>query len=581
MRNREEVLRQLSNLPEGSAPILIVGGGINGIGLYRDLALQNVPAILIDKNDFSSGTSAAPSRLIHGGLRYLETGEFELVRESVIERNHLLRNAPHLVKPIPVWVPAFSWLGGMFSAGLRFLKLRKTPGAKGILVVKLGLVFFDRFGGSSQTMPAHRLVPRAESRSRMPGLSDKVRAVAEYYDARLVHPERLALELVEDAERDCPQSLAIPYVSLEETRDGGVHLKDEITGETFAMNPRLVVNCAGAWADEVDRRLNIDKRLIGGTRGSHLVMRRPDLARQLGDGMLYFETRDFRACLVYALDPENILLGTTDIRASDPEGASCSDEEIDYLFDVLEQVLPGAKAQRSQIVFAYAGIRPLPWSGDATTGAISRDHALHEFEPRSDRSFPVLTLVGGKWTTYRACAEQVCDAVLKRLAVKRSGSTLSQAIGATRDLPTDQVGRDRALQDIVEASGLERVLAAQLMQRYGGKAGQVAAMVADGGRQALGRDGQYREGEIRWIVRNERVTRLADIVLRRTLLPFENAITADTITGIAAIAASELGWDEARRAEEVKLTTALLTRHHRVKSLVAAAPLAQDSISAL
>lgn len=570
MRNREEVLRQLRSLPDGSAPVLIVGGGINGIGLYRDLALQNVPAVLIDKYDFSSGTSAAPSRLIHGGLRYLETGEFELVRESVVERNHLLRNAPHLVKPIPVWVPAFSWLGGMFSAGLRFLKLKKTPGAKGILVVKLGLIFFDRFGGSSQTMPGHRLVPRAESRSRMPGLSDKVRAVAEYYDARLLHPERLALELVKDAERDCPLSLAIPYVSLEGSQDGVVRLKDGISGEVFALKPRLVINCAGAWADEVDSRLNIDKRLIGGTRGSHLIMHRPDLAQQLGDGMLYFETRDFRACLVYALDSENILLGTTDIRASDPEAASCSDEEIDYLFGVLEQVLPGAKGQRSEIVFAYAGIRPLPWSGDATTGSISRDHALHEFEPRPDRSFPVLTLVGGKWTTYRACAEQICDAVLSRLAKKRAGSTLAQAIGAARDLPTDQIGRDRVVNEIVEVSGLERVLVAKLVERYGGKAGEVAAMVADGGRQSLGRDGQYRAGEIRWIVRNERVTRLADIVLRRTLLPFENAITADSITGIAAIAASELGWDEARRAEEIKLTTALLTQQHRVRSLVAA-----------
>lgn len=134
-----------------------------------------------------------------------------------------------------------------------------------------------------------------------------------------------------------------------------------------------------------------------------------------------------------------------------------------------------------------------------------------------------------------------------------------------------------AVDSLTKASGLERAPVANLPRRYGVKAGQVAAMVADGERQALGRDGQYHEGEIRWIVRNERVTRLADIVLRRTLLPFENAITADIVTGIAAIAASELGWDEARRAEEVKLTTALLTRHHRVKSLAAAAPLAQTT----
>ena len=302
LRNRAELLGKLKDQSTDDAPVLIVGAGINGIGLYRDLALQGIPAILVDKDDFSSGTSAAPSRLIHGGLRYLETGEFALVRESVIERNHLVRNAPHLVKPIPVWVPAFNWFGGAFSALLRFLKLKKTPGAKGILVVKLGLVFFDWFGRATRNMPTHRILSRAASHKMIPGLSDRVCAVAEYYDARLIHPERLALELVKDAEHDCPQSMALPYVSLQKSDGRSVTLKDEISGETITMSPRLVVNCAGAWADQVDRNVGIGKRLIGGTRGSHLVMRRPDIARQMGDGMFYFETHDFRACLVYALD---------------------------------------------------------------------------------------------------------------------------------------------------------------------------------------------------------------------------------------------------------------------------------------
>lgn len=567
MRNRDEVLQQLRTASNGAAPILIVGGGINGIGLYRDLALQNVPAILIDKGDFSSGTSSAPSRLIHGGLRYLETGEFELVRESVIERNHLVRNAPHLVKPIPVWVPAFSWFGGMLSAGLRFLKLKKTPGAKGILVVKLGLVFFDRFGRKNQTMPAHRLMSKRESKRRMPGLSDKVCAVAEYYDARLVHPERLVLELVKDAERDCPQSIALPYVSLDATDGSRVRLKDEIGGETFTIEPQLVINCAGAWADEVDRRLHIEKRLIGGTRGSHLIMRRPDLAQQLGDGMLYFETKDFRACLVYALDKDNILLGTTDIRVTGPEDARCSDEEIDYLFDVLEQVLPGAKARRDEIVFAYSGIRPLPWSGDAATGSISRDHALHTFEPETNRTFPVLTLVGGKWTTYRACAEQICDTILKRIGMPRLETTLSQPIGGGRQLATNATGRDQAIKEIAVASGLPTDVAATLYRRYGTEAQKVAAMMAESGANTAGSGDLYAKDEIRWILRHERVTRLADIVLRRTLLPFENAITPAMLDGIATIAAVELGWSDVRRAEEIAHTTSLLTQHYRVTSL--------------
>ncbi len=399
MRSRDDMLNEIRTAAKGDSPVLIVGGGINGIGLYRDLALQGVPAILVDKSDFSSGTSAAPSRLIHGGLRYLETGEFELVRESVIERNHLLRNAPHLVKPLPVWVPAFSWFGGMLAAGLRFLKLKKTPGAKGILAIKIGLMFFDNFGRANRVMPKHRLLSPGERRRKLPRLSDKVRAVAEYYDARLLHPERLALELIKDAEQDCPASLALPYVSLQSGKDGLVHLKDEIGGENFVLRPKLVINCAGAWADAVDRNLGIEAHLIGGTRGSHLVMRRPDIASQIGDGMLYFETWDYRACLVYALDADLILVGTTDVRATDPDGAACSDEEIAYLFEVIEQILPGTALRREEIVFAYAGIRPLPRSDDGATGSISRDHALHAFEPEGARNYPVLTLVGGKWTT--------------------------------------------------------------------------------------------------------------------------------------------------------------------------------------
>ena len=564
MRSRDEAIALLK-AAEGGEPVLIVGGGINGVGLFRDLALQNVPAVLVEKSDFASGTSAAPSRLIHGGLRYLETGEFALVRESVIERNHLLRNAPHLVKPLPVWVPAFNWFGGVLSAGLRFLKLKKTPGAKGILVVKLGLVFFDRFGRGNRTMPVHRILPRREMRRRLPGLSPRVRAVAEYYDARLLHPERLALELVKDAERDCSGSVAVPYVSLAGNEGGAVVLRDVIGGEDIRIRPRLVVNCAGAWADDVNRRLGIDRRLLGGTRGSHLVMRRPDIARQLGDGMLYFETRDFRACLVYALDADLILLGTTDIRAEDPDHVACTEEEIDYLFDVLEQVLPGTAPRREEIVFAYAGIRPLPHSGDGTTGAISRDHALRMFDAEVARPFPVMTLVGGKWTTYRACAEQIADAVLARLSISRRRSTLDAPVGSSIGLAADDAGRKAAVRELAGRCGLDQDLAERLLRRYGNRAGEVAAEIARDGEAHIDDAGLYRAGEIRWIIARERVTRLADIVLRRTLMPFENALTREGLERIARIAGKELGWDAARQDREVAESAAALERRHRVR----------------
>lgn len=572
MRDRTEAIAALK-AAAATQPVLIVGGGINGIGVFRDLSLQGVCAILVEKSDFAAGTSAAPSRLIHGGLRYLETGEFALVRESVIERNHLVRNAHHLVKPLPVWVPAFNWLGGLFSAGLRFLKLKKTPGAKGILVVKLGLVFFDRFGRGNSAMPGHRIVSRAELRRRMPSLSDRVRAVAEYYDARLTHPERLALELVKDAERDCPASVAVPYMALAGSDGERVVLRDEVTGEEITLRPRLVINCAGPWADEVNRKLGIEGRLIGGTRGSHIVLRRPDIARQLGDGMLYFETRDFRACLVYALDDEHILLGTTDIRAGDPDTARCSDEEIDYLFDVLEQVMPGAGARRDEIVFTYAGIRPLPYSGEGATGAISRDHFLKDFKPTGSRRFPVSTLVGGKWTTYRACAEQIADTVLAHLGIGRRRSTLDVPIGGSAGLESDADKRRTFIRSIMTRHELDETVSARLVDRYGSQAEDVARHVAADGGETVDEAALYRAGEIRWILAEERVTRLSDIVLRRTLMPFENAITEAGLEATAGIAAEMLGWDATRREQEIAATTAMLEERYRVQLALSPATL--------
>jgi glycerol-3-phosphate dehydrogenase len=562
MRSRQELVTRLKTDQGGMPDVLIVGAGINGIGLYRDLALQGVSALLVDKADFSSGTSAAPSRLIHGGLRYLETGEFALVKESVIERNHLLRNAHHLVRPLRVWVPAFNYLGGMFSAGLRFLKLKKTPGPKGIFVVKLGLMFFDRFGAKNRMMPNHRLVSGAELRRRMPMLSGRVRAIAEYYDARLTHPERLALELVKDSERDCPASLAIPYLSLQGMIDGEVWLRDEVSNATVRVRPKLVVNCAGPWVDEANKRLGIEGKLIGGTRGSHLVMRRPDIARQLGDGMLYFETHDFRACLVYALDDEQILLGTTDIRADDPDTVRCSDDEISYLFDVLEQVLPGANARREEITFAYSGLRPLPHSGDGTTGSISRDHSFRVYESDDRRRFDLVTLVGGKWTTYRACAEQLADVVLGRLGKTRTKSTLDAPIGGAANLPAQDMAAQRALATrLAQDHSLANDIAERLVRRYGSQAVEVATYLRNGGLAAVDGCKDYLVGEIRWICADERVTRLSDIALRRTLLPFEDALTRTGLQSLSQIAAAVLGWDGERRAEEVEAALALL--HNR------------------
>lgn len=561
MRSRNEILNQLRR---GEVPdLLIIGGGINGVGTFRDLAAQGVPALLVEAGDFSSGTSAAPSRLIHGGLRYLETGEASLVRESLTERNLLLKNACHIVEPQPVWVPLRSWFGGTFGAVTRFLKLSRIPGRKGAIPVKLGLMLYDAFGRTAQTMPNHRLLTKVKALAEVPVLGPDIRAVAEYYDARITHPERLVMELVQDAETDCPQSLAIPYLKALRQENGTVTLQDTLGHETFEITPSLVVNASGAWVDDVQAGLGFSGRLMGGTRGSHLVLKRPSLAQKLDGKMLYFETDDHRACLIYPMGEDHVFLGTTDIRTDDPDDRFCTDAEIDYLFEVLRPILPGEDFRHEDIVFAIAGVRPLPFQDAEVAGAISRDHRLDSFSATPERPFDTLTLVGGKWTTYRAFAEQVCDEVLKRRGLPRLTSTADKAIGGAADLPFERSARTALSRDLAARTGLVLARCATLVHRYGTRAQAFAEADAKDPRRFTALEG-YTPAEIKLICQQERVSCLDDILLRRTLMCFEGLVNNSVIAEVAAEVATALSWSDDICRAEVDRTTQLLRDRHRI-----------------
>jgi glycerol-3-phosphate dehydrogenase len=560
MRQREEALQALERGESGD--ILIIGGGINGAGVFRDLAAQGIGATLVEMGDFCSGTSAAPSRLIHGGLRYLEQGEFKLVRESVEERDSLLLNAPHQVSPIRVWVPALSWAGGTVQAGLRFLRLMKDPGPKGALILKLGLTIFDSFSNRNRSMPRHRLVNRSKALETVPGLAGNIKIIAEYFDARLTSPERLTLELLADAEKDCAGSLALPYVRLAGIEGDTAILEDVISGRVYRKTCRFIINCAGAWIDEVDQSLGVAERLTGGTRGSHLVLKRPDLAAGLGGVMLYFETPDHRACLIYRLDSEHVLLGTTDIRTENPGDKDTSEAEIDYLFEVLATVLPRARARRQDIAFAYSGVRPLPRQTGGAAGSISRDHTFRIFEPTSTRKVPLLTLIGGKWTTYRACAEQIVDLVLPRLGGTRRISTSALPIGGGRDFPKTTQGQKELAAQIAASASLSEKRAEFLLKRYGTAAKQIAQELQPD--TPLESAPCYSREEILWITRNERVTRLEDMILRRTLMAFEGVADSACVDEVGRIMASALSWTGERLRRETEATRLLLETRHRV-----------------
>ncbi|MDP8909778.1 MAG: glycerol-3-phosphate dehydrogenase/oxidase, partial [Chloroflexota bacterium] len=424
---RRQLLDSIRANPE--VTVLIAGAGVNGAGLFRELALQGVDTLLVDKADFCAGTSAASSRLIHGGLRYLENGEFGLVRESLLERNLLLRNAAHYVKPLPTTIPIFAWTAGVFGAAARFFRLTAPkPANRGALLIKLGLTMYDLFTLGNRATPSHRFASRERALELRPQLNPEVVCTATYYDAWVTYPERLCLELVEDAEALSPHARATNYLRVEHAAGDRVTLRDEVTGETVEVRPKLLVNATGAWIDFTNRALGRPTKFIGGTKGSHLVLDHRELYEATRGEMLYFETEDGRVCLIFPFH-DKVLAGTTDIRVDDPETAHCDDGEVDYILQTVRAVFPSIAVDRSHVVFTYCGVRPLPSSESAITGQISRDHSCEVTPPGNGVTFPIYSLVGGKWTTFRAFAEQVADQVLDALGRTRRAGSEHLAIG--------------------------------------------------------------------------------------------------------------------------------------------------------
>ncbi|MFB2552773.1 glycerol-3-phosphate dehydrogenase/oxidase [Ensifer soli] len=544
--------------------VVILGAGVNGAGLFRELTLQGLACLIVDKGDYGSGTSAAPSRLIHGGIKYLETGEFRLVAQSTLERNLLLRNAPHCVEPLATFIPSFSLMKGV-TASLRTLFGSTTaPRSRGAILIKIGLALYDFYGSRQRVMPKHRFFFRRQAMKEIPVITPKIVAGGIYYDAKICRPERLVYELVADGIAAEPRSKALNNATLEH-RDGGVLTFRAADGGLHRARPTVVVNGAGPWIDQANAALGVETRLIGGTKGSHIVIDHPELIKALDGRMIYFEADDGRICLVY--DHLGLaLVGSTDIKAANPDSVRIEDDEIDYFIGALAALLPGLSFSRDSIVYAYSGIRPLPASDAANPGLISRDHSAPVIEPSGDRPFPILSLVGGKWTTFRGFAEEVCDTLLTRLGRARRLSTRDLAIGGGRAYPAEGEAKRRWIAERARASGLAEAKVADLLFRFGTTADRVIAHIAaTGGDRPLAHVRGVSAGEIDYIARNEQVVHLADIVLRRTTLAIEGLLTTEGLAELADIAAGALNWSAERRAEELAAVTARLTTVNRMR----------------
>jgi len=538
----------LENHPD--VTVLIIGGGINGIGLFNELALQGIDVLLVEKTDFCAGTSSAMTRIIHGGLRYLENAEFRLVHEALGERNRLLKNAPHYVKPLPTTIPITSWMSGIIPGIRNLLNWPTKPGNRGALIIKTGLTLYDLLAGKSP-MPRHRFRSRRAAFALRPALNPDVICTATYYDAKITYPERLCLELVQDAEAAFSGAHAATYVRAVSAAGNTVVLRDEVTGETCEVRPKIVVNATGAWIDGTNRDIGRKSQFIGGTKGSHIVLDHPELVAATMNDMIYFVNRDGRICIFYVVDGK-IIAGATDIPADDPETV-CDENEVDYLLKSLQQAFPSIHVDRSHVVFRFCGVRPLPRSNALTPGQISRDHSFPVLPPGNGIDFPVYSLVGGKWTSFRALAEQTTDAILRVLGRPRLRSSADLPIGGGKDYPR-----------LPEDTGLPQKRLLVLLERYGTIADHVAAYMQAGPDAPLAHHSGYSRREIEYMALYERVVHLDDLIMRRTLIGILGELSLPLLKELAAIVSGILQWPEEKTAAEIERTVQMFKKVYGV-----------------
>ena len=541
-----------SKIKQSHYSVLIIGAGINGCGTFRDLCLQGVDCLLIDRGDICGGASAAPSRLIHGGIKYLETNEFRLVRESAMERNRLLRNAPHYVKALEVVFPSKFWFAGLLDAVLGYVGFKARIKERGALLVEIGLLIYDFYNRKVRALPDHRFYSKTRLRQEFPEVTRDAVAAGTYYEGRVTHAERLGLELVLDGLAANSASALCTYNQvIGQPKGRQLTLNDLITGETREVTADVIINAGGAWIDKVNEGLGIASLYMGGSKGSHLIVDHQGLVDALRGRMMYFGCKDGRFNLIYPFFG-HALIGSTDLAIENPDEARCTVEETDYLLGIVSEIFPKIKLKRDDVILTYCGVRPLPRAKGKDIGDVSRDHSISR-NMLPDTNVPVLSLIGGKWTTFRAFSEQTSDAVLELLRKPRKISTVDLPIGGGRDYPKD----DNERATFVGTIGAD---GAGLLERYGTKALAIRSFASMSQDKPLSSLPSYSTGEITYICNYENVRRLSDLLLRRTAITMEGKLSPEVIQETADIAANALGWDKKRVVAEIEYAHADLAR---------------------
>jgi glycerol-3-phosphate dehydrogenase len=545
--------RNLERLEAEQFDLLVIGGGITGAGVALDAATRGLRTALVERGDFAAGTSSRSSKLVHGGLRYLNQREFRLVYEALAERQRLLRLAPHLVRPLPFLIPVFG-TGTAGQAGAR--AFARAIGA--------ALWAYDVTGGA-RIGKLHRRLSKAETIAHMPDLDTASLAAGFlYYDAR-VDDARLTLAVVKTAA--ARSAVVTNYVEatglLHDGTGGrvtGALITDRLTGRALQARAGVVVNAAGVWADEL-RALDEGRNpgSIRPAKGVHITL--PAGRPRLDIAAVLPVPGDRRSVFVIPWD-DRVYVGTTDTDYDGPlDDPVCTAEDVDYLLAALNAWVADP-IQRSEVLGSWAGLRPLvgggPERGQGRTADLSRRHAVRV------GGSGLITIVGGKLTTYRKMAEDTVDAVLelqgrggRRAPRSQTGSV--PIFGADGYAELCQAGA-------AERLGLPPATLAHLLGRHGGHTRAVAAMVSEhpdlGAPLVAGLP--YLRAEALYAARYEMALTLEDVLSRRTrALLLDAAATAAAAPAVAALLAGELGWSAGETDRQVTAFLALVARQRQ------------------
>lgn len=553
-------------------PVLILGAGINGAAVARELLLNCVPVCVVDQADICAGATACSSRLIHGGLRYLEYGELDLVRESLAERSRLLRLAPQYVRPLRLYIPTSSRFSGLGRAIIQWLRL--PPGracARGFWLVQWGLWLYDLLARDSQlgTRDVHHLndagVPRISGR--------RYRWLSSYSDSQVMYPERFVMALFEDAQRlaaehGVPFQL-FPYHRANRdghvitiVRNGGSNEPGETSQVITSIEPCAIINATGAWVDHTLQGLDVSsRRLMGGTKGSHLVTFHKPLADSLRGQGVYAEASDGRPVFILPLG-QATLIGSTDIRFEfSPEEAVATEEEIEYLLDAVNTVLPDVQFTRDDVAFHYCGVRPLPYVQQCAPAGVTRRHWLEE---NSQLEVPLYSLIGGKLTTCRSLAEQTVATLLKRLDLPVRANTRDRVIPGGEDYPAVPA------QQYAQLSlrfGLQEDQLVYLWGLFGTRVHAILEEISTSDSPSA-EDWDSLDGTrlprvvARWVIRNEWVTTLCDLVERRLMLLYAQPLSGNCLFELARLMVEQdlISADDVDA--QVRICMERLTRHY-------------------